>query len=89
MASPGIFSGGGRPGHLNGITRPRRGVAKFHFLKRFKVLENESIFQKSQAFASPKNPFLLRNISKNRAYFTRISELFRKIILEFSIFMII
>ena len=48
---------GGLSGHLKAITRPPQGVgggrgegprmvAKFLFLKRFKVLENESIFQK-------------------------------------------
>ena len=68
-----IFSGGGGPGHLKASTPPPSGcpgakgpwtVAKFHFLKRFKVLENESFFQKYQHFSCPKNPFFLRNISK-------------------------
>ena len=49
-----IFSGE-LAGHLKAITRPPQGVrgakaprmvAKFPFLKRFEVLENESIFQK-------------------------------------------
>ena len=44
-----------RSGHLNTIKHPPQGVrgakapravAKFKLLKRFKVLENESIFQK-------------------------------------------
>ena len=56
-----IFFGGGeapaRP--LKGYHAPPAGgpgakaprtVAKFHFFKRFKVLENESIFQKYQHF---------------------------------------
>ena len=68
-----FFSGGGvLPGHLKAISRPAGGpgaaalrtVAKFHFLKRFKVLENESIFQKYQHFILPKHPFFLRKISK-------------------------
>ena len=50
-----FFRGGGCPGHLKAITRPTQGVrgakaprtvAKFKLLTRFKVLENESIFQK-------------------------------------------
>ena len=45
--------GGERPGQLKAITRSRRGSGgeglpdgrEFHFLKGFKLLENESIFQ--------------------------------------------
>ena len=81
------FFRGGRPSHLKAIMRtpaggPRvkapRTVAKFHFLKRFKVLENESSFQKYRHFSLPKNLFFLRKISKNWTYFTRISEVFLK-----------
>ena len=69
-----FFSGGERPGHLKAITRPPQGVrgakaprtvAKFHFLKRCKVLENESSFQKYQYFSCPKNLFFLRKNSTN------------------------
>ena len=38
-----------------------RTVAKFHFLKQFKVLENESIFQNQQHFSCPKMPFFYEN----------------------------
>ena len=71
-----------RSGHLKTIKRPPQGVrgakapgtvAKFHFLKRFKVFENEFIFQKCQHFSSP----------KDWIYFTRISEFFRTFILNF------
>ena len=80
------------PGHLKAIKRPPQGVrgakaprtvAKFHFLKQFKVFENEFIFQKCHHFSSPKDPFFLRKNLENWTYFTRISEFFRKIILNF------
>ena len=57
---------GGTPGHQKAITLPLVGgpgakaprtVAKFHFFKRFKVLEKESSFQKYQYFSCPKNLF--------------------------------
>ena len=50
-----FFRGGGHPVHLKAITRPPQGVrgrrrprtvAKFHFLIRFKVFENESMYHK-------------------------------------------
>ena len=44
-----------------GAKAPRM-VAKFPFLKRFKVLENESIFQKK--IFLPENPFFQRKNSK-------------------------
>ena len=53
-------------------------LVKFHFLKRFKVLENESIFQNSRFFLARKSIFSIINF-KNRSYFTRISQIFRKI----------
>ena len=65
---------GGKPRPLKGYHAPPAGgpgakalrmVAKFPFLKRFEVLENESIFQKYQHFSWPKNSFFLRKISKN------------------------
>ena len=55
VASPGFFSGGGDARPLKGYHAPPAGgsgakvpgkVAKFHFFKRCKVLENESSFQK-------------------------------------------
>ena len=60
-----VGRGGERPGHLKALTHPPSGsegdspqmVAKFHFLKRSKVLENESFFQKYQRFSCPKNQF--------------------------------
>ena len=66
VAAKGLFRGE-RSGNLKTINRPPQGVrgakaprtvAKFHFLKRFKVFENEFIFQKCQQFSSPKDPFL-------------------------------
>ena len=62
-----------RAGQLKAITRPPQGirgsdtrtVAKFHFIKRCKVLEKKSIFQKQQHFSCLNYPFFLRIISKN------------------------
>ena len=98
-ASHRFFSGGGgKPRPLKGYHAPPQGVrgggegprtvAKFHFLKRFKVFENEFIFQKCQHFSSPKDPFFLRKILENGIYFTRISEFFSKNYFKFSLFMI-
>ena len=70
------------PQRVLGAEAPRM-VSKFHFLKRFIVLAKESIFQKSATFFLPKNPFLLRKISKNGADFTGISYVFRMSILKF------
>ena len=70
VAAKGIFSGG-TLGPLKDYQAPiargpgakaPRTVAKFHFLKRFKVFENEFIFQKCQHSSSPKDPFFLRKI---------------------------
>ena len=70
-----FFRGGGTPRPLKGYHAPPAGgpggegtprtVAKFHFFKRCKVLENESSFKKSQHFSCPKNLFFLRKNSKN------------------------
>ena len=51
------------PQGVRGANAPRT-VAKFHFLKRFKVLENESSFQKYPHFSCPKSLFFLRKIRK-------------------------
>ena len=80
MASPGLFGGGERSGHLKSIMpgggrQPRRMVTKFKILKRIKGLENESIFQNSR-FSCQKNLLLLR----------KISEYFQKLFLKFQIF---
>ena len=88
-ASPGFFRGRERPGHLKAITRPRRAsggwrprtVAKLDFLKRFKVLETESIFLKYQHFLARKIHFFYENFWKLNI-FIRISDFFRKIILN-------
>ena len=58
VASPGFFRGKPRPlkryhappAGGQGAKAPRK-VAKFHFFKRFKVLESEYIFQKYQHFS--------------------------------------
>ena len=68
-----FFRGGGTPRPLKGYHAPPQGVrgakaprtvAKFHFFKRCKVLENESSFQKSQYFSCPKNLFFQEKIRK-------------------------
>ena len=41
-----------------------RTVAKFHFFKRCKVLQNEFIFQKWQHFSSPKSIFSKKKFEK-------------------------
>ena len=59
------FSGGRRPGHFKAITRPPAegpgaktpDGSEVSFLKLFKVLENESIFQKYHYFFLQKSPF--------------------------------
>ena len=67
VAAKGIFRGE-RSGHLKTIKQapPAGGpggakapwtVAKFHFLQRFIVFENEFVFQKCQHFSSSKYPF--------------------------------
>ena len=65
VAAKGIFSGG-TLGPLKDYQAATAGgpvakalwtVAKFHFLNRFKVFENEFIFQKCQHFSSPKDAF--------------------------------
>ena len=81
--------GGGRtPRPLKGYHAPPAGgpgsgsprtVAKFHFLKRFKVLENESIFTNSNMFSYQKSIFSKKNFEK-WTNFTRISEFLWKII---------
>ena len=77
-----------RGDHQKAITRPTQGrVRKFKILKRFKILENESIFLKYQHFLARKTPFFhLRKRSKNLTEFTKIS-FFRKFTLQMSIFM--
>ena len=71
VAAKGILSGE-RSGHLKTIKRPPKGVggakaprtvAKFHFLKRFKVFENEFIFQKCQHvnMLRPSNPIYTKS----------------------------
>ena len=83
VASPGFFSGGGTPRPLKGYhaapqgvrgAKAPRTVAKFHFFKRCKVLENESSFKKYQYFSCPKIYFFLRKKSKNWTYLTGIYE---------------
>ena len=72
-ASQLFFRGRGeRVSHLKSTMRTLRGsegegprtIARFQFLKRFKVLENESIFQKYQHFSCPKSPFYKNNFDK-------------------------
>ena len=85
-----IFSGG-LSGHFESITRSPQGVrgakaprmvAEFHFLKRFKVLENESIFQKISTFFLAKNPFFLR---KSEHILQEFLSFFEKLFKEFDL----
>ena len=91
VAAKGIFSGE-RSGHLNSIKRPPQGVrgakaprtvAKFHFLKRFKVFENEFISQKCQHFSSTKYPFFEEKFRKIEYILQEFLNYLRKIILNF------
>ena len=77
LAAPGFWFGGNQ-----GVTdrkAPTQGVrgtlVKFRFLKRFKVLENESIFQKENILSCQIIHFFKEKF-QNRTYFTRISEFF-------------
>ena len=47
-----------------GWTPAPRMEAKFHFFKRFKVLENESIFQKYPDYSCPQINFYKKNLEK-------------------------
>ena len=70
------FLGGGNAGSLKLYHGPGRlsggagfrWVAKFHFLKRCKVLEKESIFQRYQHVFLPKLPFSRKNFENSRAW---------------------
>ena len=71
VAAKGIFRGE-RSGHVKPLKHPPQGVrgakaprteSKFPFWKRFKVFENEFIFQKFQPFSSQKYPFFLRKVT--------------------------
>ena len=100
MASPGFFSGGGGGGTrrtLKGYHAPdRRGsegegprkLAKFHFLRQFRVLENESIFQKYQHISSKNNPCCSMQTFEKNQHILQEFLLFSKYYFEFSIFMI-
>ena len=87
-------SGGGTLGHQKAITRPPQGVrgggegprtvAKFKNLKRFKVLENESIFQKFQHFSCPKNPiFFYESFRKIEQILQKFRNFFEKLFYKF------
>ena len=64
------FFGGGTPRPLKGYHAPPAGgegprtVAKFHFLKRFKLVENESIFKNSNILLARKCIFSNKNFEK-------------------------
>ena len=70
--------GGGRPGHLMGLTRPRMGsvvsghaaemVTKIKMLKRLKVLGNESIF-KNFNFSSQKSISYKKSFEKLNIFY--------------------
>ena len=79
------------------IMRPPQGVrggegppygSEVSIFKMIKSIRKWIHFSKIAPFFLPKNPFFLRKPSKNWADFTGISDIFRKIILKFSIFMI-
>ena len=77
-----IFRGEGTPRRLQGYHVP----PQFPFLKRCKVLENKSIFQKYHIFSCQKINFSKKDV-ENWASWTRISASFRKLIYELSIFL--
>ena len=89
--SPEFFRGRERPAHLKATRAPRRGsgagsprtVTKFKIVKRFKILEKESIVQEFQHFSGPKIHFSNKNSDKGTD-FTKISEIVRKIIFKIS-----
>ena len=58
-------------------------VMKFKIFKRFKVSENESIFQKYQHFSCQKNPFFSKKNFKILNIFCKHFWIFRKIIVKF------
>ena len=60
-------------------------VTKFKNLKRFEVVENESIFQKYLHFCCPKNPFFRKNFEK-WTYFTKLFGFLLKIIENFNFY---
>ena len=74
LAAPGFCFGGGESrgngseganaGGRGGGAKVPRPLVKFYFSKRFKVLENESIFQKYQHFFLPENRFFPKKNSK-------------------------
>ena len=93
-ASQLFFRGRGeRVSHLKSTMRTLRGsegegprtIARFQFLKRFKVLENESIFQKYQHFSCPKSPFYKNNFDKLNIHYRNFWSV-SKNILKFSRF---
>ena len=57
----------------------------FHFLKRFKVLENESNFQKYQHFSCPKNLFFEEKIRKMEHIRQEFMNFFEKLFENFQI----
>ena len=63
-----------------------RAVAKFHILKLFKVLENESIFQNYQHFFLVTKSIFSKKNFENWTYFTRISQFFEKLFIKFHVF---
>ena len=72
-ALPGFFLDEGEKtrSHLKGVKpmegargRPSWMITKFKFIKRFKVLENETVFEESQRFLA-KNPIVQRKIPKD------------------------
>ena len=80
-------------GHLNTITHPPPGVrgakapprtvAKFHFLKRFNVFENEFISQKCQHFLPQNIHFSKKKFRKIEYILQEFLNFFRKIISNF------
>ena len=85
VASPGFFRGGGTPRpHKCYHAPPSSGgpgaaTPQYHFLKRCKVLEVNPFFKNINILLAKESIFSKKNF-ENRAYCTRISECFRKII---------
>ena len=87
-----IFSEGWRSGHLKAITPPPAGGpgakapaygSEVSFFKTIQSIRKWIHFSKISTFFLPEKFIFLGKISENWAYLTKISEFFRKIILNF------
>ena len=97
VASPGCFFRGNARPFKGYHARPAGGPganaspdgSEILFLKTIQSIRKWIHFSKITKFFLPKESIFLRNLSKSGKEFTKIFEFFRKIILDFSIFMIL